>query len=62
MQANAAVTIVFSAGSDALDCDKKDLEALSDRTIKQLRFIARGAYEFSLRNDNRKNTINDDLR
>ena len=51
LQANAAVTIVFSAGSDALDCDKKDLNELALRTIKQLRFIARGAFEFGLRND-----------
>jgi AcrR family transcriptional regulator len=51
LQANAAVTIVFSAGSDALDCDKKDLKELALRTIKQLRFIARGAFEFGLRND-----------
>lgn len=53
LQANAAVTIVFSAGSDALDCDKKDLAVLAQRTIKQLRFIARGAFEFSVRNENR---------
>jgi hypothetical protein len=45
------VTIVISAGSDALDCDKKDLKELALRTIKQLRFIARGAFEFGLRND-----------
>ena len=53
LQANAAVTIVFSAGSDALDYDKKDLAQLAQRTIKQLRFIARGAFEFSGRNENR---------
>ncbi|GHF00058.1 HTH-type transcriptional repressor FabR [Thalassotalea profundi] len=49
MQANAAVTIVFSAGSDALDGDKKDREQLALRTIQQLRFIARGAAEFNHR-------------
>ncbi len=43
LQANAAVTIVFSAGSDALDVDQKEREQLSQRTIHQLRFIARGA-------------------
>ena len=53
LQANAAVTIVFSAGSDALDCDKNDLAELAQRTINQLRFIARGAFEFSVRNENR---------
>ncbi|MGB1263600.1 MAG: HTH-type transcriptional repressor FabR [Cognaticolwellia sp.] len=51
LQANAAVTIVFSAGSDALDSDKKDLAELALRTIKQLRFIARGAFEFGMRNE-----------
>ncbi|XQW84778.1 HTH-type transcriptional repressor FabR [Thalassotalea piscium] len=49
MHANAAVTIVFSAGSDALDGDKKDREQLALRTIQQLRFIARGAAEFNHR-------------
>ena len=66
LQANAAVTIVFSAGSDALDCDKKDLSELAQRTIKQLRFIARGAFEFGLRSDNRNesqmNAATDELK
>lgn len=43
LQANAAVTIVFSAGADALDIDKKEREQLAIATIHQLRFIARGA-------------------
>ncbi len=48
LQANAAVTIVFSAGSDALDVDDKvELEQLAYRTIQQLRYIARGAFELS---------------
>ena len=48
LQANAAVTIVFSAGSDALDMDDKvEREQLSKQTIQQLRFIARGAAELS---------------
>ncbi|WP_448569385.1 HTH-type transcriptional repressor FabR [Thalassotalea ganghwensis] len=54
MQANAAVTIVFSAGSDALDMNKKEREQLSERTIQQLRFIARGAAEFSQRLESHK--------
>jgi AcrR family transcriptional regulator len=45
LQADAAVTIVFSAGSDALDVDKEDRQQISMRTIQQLRFIARGAAE-----------------
>jgi TetR/AcrR family transcriptional regulator, fatty acid biosynthesis regulator len=53
LQANAAVTIVFSAGSDALDADKKEREALAIRTIQQLRIIARGAFDF---NQKRKDT------
>jgi len=51
LQANAAVTIVFSAGSDALDIDVKDYEQLAHRTIQQLRFIAKGATEFNGRVD-----------
>ena len=51
LQANAAVTIVFSAGSDALDVDAKDNEQLAHRTIQQLRFIAKGATEFNGRVD-----------
>ena len=50
MQANAAVTIVFSAGSDALDIeDQAERNQLSQQTIQQLRFIARGASELSER-------------
>jgi len=49
LQANAAVTIVFNAGADALDVDKKDREQLTERTINQLRFIARGALVMSKR-------------
>lgn len=54
LQANAAVTIVFSAGSDALDADKKEREHLAYRTIHQLRFIARGAMELANRVENYK--------
>ena len=55
-QANAAVTIVFSAGADALDMDKKERQQLEYSTIQQLRFIARGASEFSSRlTSNNKN-------
>jgi AcrR family transcriptional regulator len=54
LQADAAVTIVFSAGSDALDLEQNDLKQLAHRTIQQLRFIARGAAEFSHRVDKHK--------
>ncbi|TLU59996.1 HTH-type transcriptional repressor FabR [Thalassotalea litorea] len=50
IQANAAVIIVFSAGAEALDADSSEIEELTDRTIKQLRFIARGAMDLHLRN------------
>lgn len=49
IQANAMVTIVFSAGADALDMNSHEREQLAYRTIQQLRFIARGASEFSAR-------------
>lgn len=51
LQANAAVTIVFSAGSDALDIEAKDYEQLANQTIQQLRFIAKGAAEFNGRTE-----------
>jgi len=59
IQAHAAVTIVFSAGSDALDIeDKTELKQLSNQTIQQLRFIALGATELSNRRktNKKKNT------
>lgn len=43
LQANAAVVIVFSAGADALDVDKKERDNLARRTILQLRILAHGA-------------------
>ena len=49
LQANAAVTIVFNAGAEALDVDKKESKRLTNSTIQQLRFIARGASELSAR-------------
>jgi len=47
LQANAAVIIVFSAGADALDVDKKERDELALRTILQLRILARGALAMS---------------
>ncbi len=47
LQANAAVTIVFGAGAEALDCNKNEQDALAFRTIQQLRMIARGAADMS---------------
>lgn len=51
LQANAAVTIVFNAGADALDANAREREKLTTRTIAQLRFIAKGAAEFSKRRE-----------
>lgn len=53
-QANAAVTIVFSAGADALDMNKKEREQLAHNITQQLRIIARGATFFSARNKQNK--------
>lgn len=49
LQANAAVTIVFSAGAEAIDLDKKEREDLANRIIEQLRIIARGAQDMQSR-------------
>ncbi|QOL26027.1 HTH-type transcriptional repressor FabR [Thalassotalea sp. LPB0316] len=54
LQADAAVTVVFSAGADALDMNPSERDLLSQRTISQLRFIARGAADFSARITNRQ--------
>lgn len=51
LQANAAVTIVFSAGSDALDADEQEKALLIKRTIEQLKILAIGSIELAnLRN------------
>lgn len=51
LQSNAAVTVVFNAGAEALDMDSKEREQLAINTIHQLRFIARGAAELNGRLD-----------
>lgn len=56
LQADAAVTVVFSAGADALDMNEVERDLLSQRTISQLRFIARGAADFSARITNKQKT------
>lgn len=42
-QAQAMVTIVFSAGAEALDMNEKERSALAERMTLQLRIIAKGA-------------------
>ena len=54
LQADAAVTVVFSAGADALDMNEAERDLLSQRTISQLRFIASGAADFSARITNKQ--------
>ena len=42
-QSEGMVTIVFTAGSHALDMNNQEREALKQRVILQLRMIAKGA-------------------
>ncbi|QUM75053.1 HTH-type transcriptional repressor FabR [Moritella sp. 24] len=43
VQSAAMVTIVFNAGAESLDLSNEERRALSERTIMQLRMIAKGA-------------------
>ncbi|MGL4601690.1 MAG: HTH-type transcriptional repressor FabR [Plesiomonas sp.] len=43
-QAEAMVTLVFTAGADALDMDQHSCNLLEERLVLQLRMIAKGAY------------------
>ncbi|WP_432455787.1 MULTISPECIES: HTH-type transcriptional repressor FabR [unclassified Agarivorans] len=43
MQAEAMVIIVFNAGASALDLAEFDRQQLAEKTIKQLRIVAKGA-------------------
>lgn len=47
MQAEAMVKLVFSAGAEALDSDKKEIEKIAERVKIQLRFVQLGAIEYS---------------
>ncbi|MFT6987865.1 MAG: AcrR family transcriptional regulator [Psychromonas sp.] len=47
LQANAAITIVFSAGAEALDVDQKRRDDLTKRTILQLQMIDKGSLEMN---------------
>ncbi|WP_386695483.1 HTH-type transcriptional repressor FabR [Lonepinella sp. MS14435] len=49
MQAEASVTLTFSAMSKALDMDEKDRAELKRRVILQLRMIAKGAQFFAVK-------------
>jgi AcrR family transcriptional regulator len=43
IQADAMVAMVFNAGVEALDCRPAEMRTLTETTIIQLRYIARGA-------------------
>ena len=43
IQADAMVALVFNAGVEALDCRAAEVKVLTETTIVQLRYIARGA-------------------
>ncbi|MGF7453786.1 HTH-type transcriptional repressor FabR [Mannheimia massilioguelmaensis] len=44
VQAEGMVTIVFTAGANALDMSNKERELLTERVILQLRMLAKGAH------------------
>lgn len=46
IQAEAMVALVFNAGVEALDCSPVELKSLTETTIIQLRYVARGADAF----------------
>ncbi|MGP1924561.1 MAG: HTH-type transcriptional repressor FabR [Arsenophonus sp. NEOnobi-MAG3] len=55
IEAEAMVTIVFSAGAEALDIDQKKRQLLEERLVLQLRMIARGAYYWYRREEEKHN-------
>ena len=46
VQAEAMVVLVFNAGIEALDCKPAELRLITEKTITQLRYIAKGADVF----------------
>lgn len=51
LQAEAMVKLVFSAGAEAVELSAKQRDALSQRVVTQLRFIAKGAEVFAKHGD-----------
>jgi AcrR family transcriptional regulator len=43
IQAEAMVTLVFNAGASALDLAEQERQLLAEKTVKQLRIVAKGA-------------------
>lgn len=48
LQAEAMVRLVFSAGAQALDADKKEVNQIAEGVITQLRFVHLGAHEYAV--------------
>ncbi|RXK32676.1 DNA-binding transcriptional regulator FabR [Arsenophonus endosymbiont of Bemisia tabaci Asia II 3] len=55
IEAEAMVTIAFSAGAEALDIDQEKRQLLEERSVLQLRMIARGAYYWYRRKQEKHN-------
>ncbi len=54
-QAEAMVAVIFNAGAEFIACKPKQRQALEDRAIMQLRFIAAGALEMNNKNKHSAN-------
>lgn len=61
LQAESMVTIVFSAGAEALDIDEEKRRHLEERLVLQLRMIAKGAYYWYRREQEKQNQTDPDL-
>ncbi len=57
-QAEAMVTIVFSAGAEALDVSIEQRKQLEERLVLQLRMISKGAYYWYRREQRETGTSN----
>lgn len=57
-QAEAIVSITFSAMSKALDMDKREREMLKERVIIQLRMLVSGAANYALAQNNKEKNEN----
>lgn len=56
IQAEAMVTLVFNAGAEALDIDKKQRDELVNRLVWQLRYVAKGAAIYGKKTTPKANT------
>lgn len=53
VQAEGIVTLVFTAGANALDMNKEELNQLKERVILQLKMLAKGAAHIELKEKER---------